>query len=65
MLPSSGYFRGIACPGQLKGACNRPYCHFRHDMKVRKATVKNTKYSVELKKTQTLPIQPTTMSPRT
>ncbi|XP_045126567.1 NK-tumor recognition protein-like [Portunus trituberculatus] len=34
MLPSSGYFRGIACPGQLKGACNRPYCHFRHDMKV-------------------------------
>ncbi|XP_063849289.1 serine-rich adhesin for platelets-like isoform X2 [Scylla paramamosain] len=40
MLPSSGYFRGIVCPGQLRGACNRPYCHFRHDMKV--STEKNT-----------------------
>ncbi|XP_050717925.1 titin homolog isoform X2 [Eriocheir sinensis] len=35
MLPSSGYFRGIACPAHSRGACRRPYCHFRHDVKER------------------------------
>nr|XP_026690457.1 RNA exonuclease 1 homolog [Ciona intestinalis] len=31
MLPSLGYFRGIACPEEAqKLKCKRPYCHFRH-----------------------------------
>lgn len=30
MLPSTGYFKGILCPFNENGLCERPYCHYRH-----------------------------------
>ncbi|XP_048270317.1 RNA exonuclease 1 homolog isoform X2 [Bombus terrestris] len=30
MLPSTGYFKAINCPFYENGACDRPYCHFKH-----------------------------------
>ncbi|KOB69949.1 putative transcription elongation factor B polypeptide 3 binding protein 1 isoform 1 [Operophtera brumata] len=30
MLPSTGYFKGIICPFNENGLCERPYCHYRH-----------------------------------
>lgn len=30
MLPSTGYFKAINCPFYESGACDRPYCHFKH-----------------------------------
>nr|CAG4643032.1 EOG090X01LQ [Ilyocryptus agilis] len=31
MLPSVGYFKSIICPFFENGACERPYCQFRHE----------------------------------
>ncbi|XP_067936548.1 RNA exonuclease 1 homolog isoform X2 [Watersipora subatra] len=30
MFPTSGYFKNIPCPYYSNGACERPYCHFKH-----------------------------------
>ncbi|KAK0062968.1 RNA exonuclease 1 [Biomphalaria pfeifferi] len=34
MFPTSGYFRAVNCPFFLSGLCERPYCHFRHSIKL-------------------------------
>lgn len=49
MLPTSGYFRDIICPYLKSGLCERPHCHYKHDIRYEVKASKTSTSSVHSK----------------